>query len=152
MSTSKQRDTSGYEASFLGTGWSFPPSFAKANHQVNMTSANENIKQSIDLVLQTPCGSRSMMPEFGSRLHKCLFRPFDSSLEAEIKDAVESALLDFEPRIVVEKVFINPVHTQEYTVGIEVRIDYRIKVTNSRDNHVYPFNLSEATDLVIKRG
>ena len=152
MTMSKQHDANVNDASFLGTGWSFPPSFEKANHLINMTSAKNNIKQSIDLILQTPCGARSMMPEFGSRLHLCLFRTFDTSLEAEIKDVVESALLDFEPRIAVENVVINSAHTQDNPVRIKVLINYRVKMTNSRDNHVYPFNLSEATDLVIKGG
>jgi phage baseplate assembly protein W len=117
-----------------------------------MSSAKHNIKQSIDLVLQTVCGDRSMNPSFGSELSHCVFRNLDPSLEAEIVGKVQTSLLNFEPRIKVEQVTIIANQGQDNIVTIDIGIAYQIKMTNSRDNHIYPFYLNEATNLQTKQG
>jgi phage baseplate assembly protein W len=139
-------------SSFLGTGWAFPPVFELADKQLAMTAKNDNIKQSINTILQTPCGERSLMPEFGCRLHTCLFRQFDSTLQAEIVDIVHTALLDFEPRIGVESVTVKATGAANDLQGFEVQIRYFIRMTNSRHNHVFPYSQTQATNLVINDG
>ena len=138
------------QSSFLGAGWSFPPSFNKGNHQLTISSKNSNIKQSIDIILQTPTGSRSTNPEFGCDLNRFLFSSFDASLEAEIINCVQTTLLDYEPRIRVESVEVNTANDSDVTLLIS--INYKIKMTNSRDNHIFPFYLNEASNLRIKQG
>ena len=139
-------------SSFLGTGWSFPPTFELADKQLLMSRSEHNINQSIELILQTPLGSRSLMPEFGCDLQSCLFRRFDASLEGEIIDIVESALLNFEPRIRVEQVTVTANTDANNVQQLEIDISYRVISTNNRFNHVFPFSLNEATNLVIKQG
>lgn len=48
------------DSSFLGSGWSFPPTFEIGNYQLNMTHKEHNINQSIDLILQTQQGVRNV--------------------------------------------------------------------------------------------
>lgn len=136
------------DSSFWGTGWSFPPTFEAGNQQLNMTSGEANINQSIDCVLQTNRGERSMQPNFGSNLQSFLFRPMDSSLKSDLVDSVKQILLDYEPRIAVESVGVNLVNDDNSRA--EVNIVYRIKTTNSRHNYVYPFSLTEGTNLQTK--
>jgi phage baseplate assembly protein W len=52
------------EKSFLGTGWSFPPTFHTESKGIRMVSDEEDIKQSIDIFLGTRLGERDMRPEY----------------------------------------------------------------------------------------
>lgn len=133
------------KSTFLGTGWSFPPSFEQANYQLNLSADENNINQSIDLVLQTPRGSRSLLPDFGSDLFSFLFRKVDASLQEDIIQSVKITLLNDEPRIKVNKVDVAFMTDGAATVA--VTITYTIKKTNTRHNHVFPFSLLEGTNL-----
>lgn len=137
-------------SSFLGTGWSFPPTFEVSNYQLNMTHEQHNINQSIDLILQTYQGERSLMPQFGSPLRHFLFKNLNSPLQNEIINAVKIALLEYEPRITVNNVELEPLNGEQS--GVSIYIDYTIRMTNSRFNHVYPFVLNDATNLVTNTG
>ena len=48
------------DKSFLGTGWSFPPSFNKNLLSVEMVSDETDIKQSLKIYLSTKVGERIM--------------------------------------------------------------------------------------------
>ena len=138
------------DSSFLGSGWSFPPTFEVGNYQLNMTHKEDNINQAIDIILQTAQGERSLMPQFGSPLRSFLFKNLDVSLQNEIIDAVKSALLDYEPRITVDNVALEAL-TGERS-GVAIHIHYTVKKTNSRHNHVFPFVQNEATNVTINKG
>ncbi len=138
------------DASFLGSGWSFPPTFEVGNYRLNMTHKDDNINQSIDIILQTRQGERSMMPLFGSPLHRFLFKKMSASLQSEIIDAVKSALLNDEPRITVDNVAL--AELGEGQSGLAIQIYYTVKKTNSRHNHVFPFVHNDATNVIINNG
>jgi len=138
------------DSSFLGSGWSFPPTFEIGQYQLNMTHKQHNIDQSIDLILHTPQGERSLMPLFGSALRDCLFKKMDALLKTEIIDAVKTALLNYEPRITVDHVVLEDLG--EGQSGVAIQIHYTVKKTNSRHNHVFPFIQNEATNLMINDG
>lgn len=130
---------------FLGRGWQFPPTFSGASKQVQMSDAEANINQSIDLILQTQRGERSLLPYFGSNLRSYLFKSKDATLKAEIAQSVRDTLLHDEPRIHVDDVLVEYLNQPESTVAISVV--YTIKQTNTRHNHVFPFSLLEGTNL-----
>ncbi len=134
--------------SFLGAGWAFPPAFDNANHQTRLSGGVANINQSIDVLLHTAPGSRSMLPGYGCNLPDFLFRRFDATLEGEIIQMVKTALLNFEPRIVVEQV---AVAQRQLEACIDIVISYQIKLTNTRHNHVFPYALIEASNLATGR-
>jgi phage baseplate assembly protein W len=132
------------EHCFTGTGWSFPPVFDNANYQLQLTGGQNNINQSIDLLLQTPLGSRSLLPNFGCSLSRYIFRRVDATVRAEIIQSVQQTLLDAEPRISVENVEV--VDAADGS-SLDINISYKIKQTNTRHNHVFPFSLIEGTNL-----
>jgi hypothetical protein len=132
------------ERSFLGTGWSFPPIFDNANYQLQLSAGEGNIKQSIDLLLQTPMGSRSLMPNYGCDLFRYIFRHIDATARTEIVQSVKQTLLDAEPRISVESVDFSDAGDG---TTIALSINYKVKQTNTRHNHVFPFSLIEGTNL-----
>ncbi|WP_107759263.1 GPW/gp25 family protein [Dickeya sp. Secpp 1600] len=137
------------DSHFLGRGWQFPPVFSGAVRQVAMNSAEANINQSIDLILQTQRGERSLLPYFGSELRSFLFRYPDATLQNEIAQSVRTTLLNDEPRISVASVEVT--FLPEPASMVAIHIDYIIRQTNTRHNHVFPFSLLEGTNLTVEQ-
>ena len=130
--------------SFLGTGWSFPPEFSKATKGVKMISAEEDIRNSLEVLLATRLGERIMNPGYGCNLDEMMFEPLTLSLETYIKDLVFTAIYYYEPRITPEDLVLSG--TEDEGV-ILVKVSYQIRSTNTRHNMVYPFYLHEGTLL-----
>ena len=136
------------ENTFLGQGWAFPPSFDNVFYGVGLSAGVDNINQSIDLLLKTPKGSRSLMPNFGSNLSSFVFQRMTAALQEELIQSVERTLLNFEPRI---KVLDVKVEMSADAATVLVQIVYLVIQTNARHNHVFPFSVIEATNLPTHR-
>ena len=52
---------------FLGTGWAFPPEFHRYGEQagVKLVSEEEDIRESLGILLSTRPGERIMQPGYG---------------------------------------------------------------------------------------
>lgn len=135
---------------FLGQGWAFPPTFSAVTKELVMSQSEQNIDQSIDLILQTNRGERSLQPEFGSNLRSFLFRNRDTTLKTEIAQSVRNTLLNDEPRIRVDDVEV--IYTdQDSDNMVVISVAYTVKKTNARHNHVFPFSLLEGTNLTVEQ-
>ncbi len=132
------------ENTFLGRGWSFPPTFNKGDNSVDMVDEEEDIRESLQILLSTSVGERVMQPEYGANMHDLLFEPLSVSFAKRMSSKIERAILFFEPRIKTDDVNFN---LDSENGLIEVRIDYTIIATNNRRNIVYPYYLNEGTDL-----
>ena len=131
--------------SFLGTGWAFPPSFDPDSGTVELVSDEEDIKQSLNILLSTSLGERVMQPKYGCNLNDYLFEPLSSSVIGYIKDLVEHAILYYEPRILADKIEVTPQDSFDIIEGrFTISIDYTIPETNSRFNFVYDYYSNEA--------
>lgn len=131
--------------SFLGTGWSFPPEFNKQLSEVEMSSDEKDIKESLIIILSTRVGERIMHPDFGCNLDELIFAPVNLTLITYVKDLIETAILYFESRIDLDKV--NIVTSSDIEGELLIELDYTIRSTNSRRNLVYPFYRGEGTDV-----
>ncbi|MBS1530507.1 MAG: GPW/gp25 family protein [Bacteroidetes bacterium] len=134
--------------SFLGTGWSFPPSFSKANESVKMVSDTRDIEESIHLILSTIPGERVMQPEFGCDLKRLTFEIDDSTLIAAFEHLIYHALLNFEPR--VNYIGTSIIDRQQLDGVLYLQINFSIITTNTRHNIVFPFYLQgEGTNVPV---
>src|SRR6185436_12320784 len=133
------------EKSFLGKGWSFPPTFDNHQRSVVMVSEEEDVMQSLQILLGTVPGERVMQPGFGCNLDIMLFEPITTTLIAFVKEMIQTAILYYEPRIELDSVAINTVEIHDGLILIE--LDYTVRSTNSRFNLVYPFYINEAADV-----
>ena len=130
--------------SFLGRGWGFPPEFDHGN-EVRMAEKEEDIRESLFILVSTVPGERLMHPDYGCGLNQLVFEPMSSTLFRKIRDRIEYAILMFEPRVKLIEITVEPVPGDE---GIlYVTIDYYVRQTNSRQNMVYPMYLIEGTNL-----
>lgn len=130
--------------SFLGTGWGFPPTFDLSSGTVRTISHEQDIDSSLEILLSTEVGERVMQPTYGCDLHRLLFEPLDTTLTAYMEDLIRTAILYFEPRIILDAVRLHP-ESLEGRVTIE--IEYTIAGTNTRHNFVYPFYLTEGSEV-----
>lgn len=131
--------------SFLGTGWGFPPTFDNTLKQVKTSSDEQDINESLQILLSTRLGERVMVPKYGCNLEELLFNPLDLTLKTYVSDLIRTAILYHEPRIDVNSI--------DYSQGDDLQgelliiIDYTVRATNSRMNMVYPFYRNEANEL-----
>lgn len=131
--------------SFLGRGWSFPPSFNGMSGTVEMLEDEADIASSLEVLLTTALGERVMLPQYGCNLDELLFESLDTRMKTLMADKVESALLYHEPRILLEDVSVD--ESREFEGIVLIEINYRVKTTNSRFNFVFPYYRLEGTDI-----
>jgi len=135
--------------SFLGTGWSFPPTFNPDSATVEMVSDLDDIKESLYILLSTSLGERVLQPDYGCSLHDYMFDSLNNSLIGIIKHHVENAILFFEPRIIAERVDVTAADSSDLIEGrFTITVEYSIPETNSRFNFVYDYYLNEASGPV----
>jgi phage baseplate assembly protein W len=134
------------DKSFLGTGWSFPPAFSNASgQQLLMVSDEEDIKESLYILMHTIPGERLMLPEYGCNLRLLVFENIDTAFNNDVQQIIFKAILQYEPRI---KFNYTKIDTSGELDGIVfIYIDYTIISTNTRNNIVFPFYLQEGTNI-----
>jgi phage baseplate assembly protein W len=131
--------------SFLGTGWSFPPSFNAASGAVDVTSDELDIQRSIEILLSTKKGERVMQPDYGCNLDEMVFEPMTTTFKTYIREMIRTAIIYYEARIELNSVTIDDSRETEGVIAI--LLDYTIRTTNSRFNFVYPYYINEGTEL-----
>jgi phage baseplate assembly protein W len=129
---------------FLGRGWGFPVTFGNQGRAVTVAEAEEDIRQSLEILLSTHVGERVLNPTFGWKRDSLMFEPLSTSFAAYLAREIETAILFFEPRIELNSVTFDPEPNLEGLVLI--KIDYTIRTTNTRTNLVYPFYVTQATN------
>ena len=133
------------EKNFLGQGWAFPPGFSLETKTPILVREEVDIQQSLTILLSTRLGERIMEPQYGCNLHSVVFEKADKSTITFLRDAIESAILYHEPRIKLIEIRAGVEPDQQERIFID--IIYLVRATNTRSNLVYPFSLTEATDL-----
>jgi phage baseplate assembly protein W len=127
------------DKTFLGRGWAFPVQLSE-DHQIALVAFEEDIRQSVLIILGTDPGERVMRPDFGAGLNALLFEPLNTTTMALARHRVEQALITWEPRIdsITVQVKADPPNGR-----LMIDIRYRIRATNTFYNLVYPFYLQE---------
>lgn len=127
----------------LGIGVSFPVAvderglFELARHE-------RDVEQAIGIILATAPGERSMRPEFGCGVHELVFESIDALTLGQVEHAVRVALDRWEPRVDVDRIEFDLSRVHDGILG--VKIDYRLRPTNSVRNLVHPFYLIPAEE------
>jgi uncharacterized protein len=124
---------------FLGVGWSFPPCTA-ADGSTALAIYEQDVEQAIRIILGTDQGERVMRPDFGAGLKSFVFGPVNQTTMRKVQTRVQDALIKWEPRIDVEQVAVT---LDSERNKLLVSVTYRVRVTNTRHNLVYPFYLEE---------
>ena len=110
-----------------------------------MSEGEQEIEESLRILLGTSTGERFMVPGYGLNMQDQLFEPLNTSARSLLCDKIRRTLLRFEPRINVLSVVLDDRALDEGRLTL--LIEYEIRATNSRFNLVYPFYLHDGTEV-----
>ncbi len=106
-----------------------------------MPESDQDIRESIWIILSTAKGERVMRPDFGCGIHDLVFAPMNTSTLGLFESSVREALRIWEARVEVIDVNVSP--DQAESGKLKINIQYRVRETNNEFNLVYPFYLTE---------
>ena len=92
---------------FLGTGWRFPL-LPDAKGALGYSSGDENVEQSLHVLLLTALGDRVMRPSFGTQAERLVFAPGSTRYLRLLETTVRDAIRDWEPRVELESATAEP--------------------------------------------
>jgi phage baseplate assembly protein W len=125
----------------MGVFLGFPVNVDSKTCEFNLAEYEESVRQSIWIILGTAKGERVMRPDFGCGIHDLVFGVNTASTAGEVAQAVQEALLLFEPRIDVLDIQVHPGGNGE---ALLISIYYQVRATNNVFNLVYPFYLERS--------
>ena len=103
-------------------GWKFPVQVDKATGKIATVEDNENIKQSVRMIIDTRPQERKVVPEFGTDLRPYIFEVVSPSVVSSLKKEVESAIREWEDHVLDLNVSVK---AEAGTVSyLETAIDY----------------------------
>lgn len=123
-------------AKLIGKGWAFPIHLDDRN-RVALTNEDNEISQSIYVILSTYPGERVMRPEFGCRIHDYVFAPANDSTCAGVELEVRQAIQRWEPRINLTSVKAGPDPKADGLLMVEIK--YELKTTRDPRALIFPF-------------
>lgn len=121
---------------FVGRGLAFPMRVSSTGG-IALVSRDEEIAESMRLILGTSPGERPMRPDFGCPIHDHVFAPADAPTIGLIGFEVRNSLARWEPRIEVIDVQVTQDESQPTLLYIDVT--YAIRDSNDPRNLVFPF-------------
>src|SRR5262245_44597401 len=114
----------------FGRGMSFPPRVGP-DGRVAWSEGEVNVREAIRVILMTEQRERLRLPEFGGSLSRYLFEPNTVTTRHSIQDRITKALADWEPRIRVESVEVEPDRIDPQAAI--ATITYRLIATQTRE-------------------
>lgn len=124
---------------FLGRGWRFPI-VPDETGRLGYSEADENVEQSLRILLQTRIGERAMRGGFGTRIPELLFAPGSTHNLRSLEREVENAVVRWEPRVELLDVTAEQDPTDDSHVTVSIA--YRVLRSNTRRSAVFPFYLA----------
>lgn len=121
----------------LGTGWKFPIRL-NAQGGFALSRGEQSVQEAIWVILGTALGERRMLPRFGCGIHEFVFAANNAGTRGDLGHYVQQALIRWEPRIDVLAVEVTAEPDLPTSNQLLIRVDYRIRSTNTKHNFVYP--------------
>jgi phage baseplate assembly protein W len=115
-------------AALYGKGISFPPRIG-GNGGVVWSEGEDNVRDSIRVILLTELGERLRRPSFGAGLARFLFEPNTVATRFSMQSRIETALQQWEPRIRVETVAVD--QDPDDTQAAIATVTYRLVATQA---------------------
>ncbi len=80
-------------------GWNFPVKIDKDTGRIMTSEDNENIKQSIRVILRTQLNERKLISSFGTNIQSFLFEVVDPTFIGDLKKTITGSLKRWEKNI-----------------------------------------------------
>ncbi len=108
--------------------WPFMPK-PDATGRLAWPNLERSVRDSIRIILTTRPGEQLMRPRFGAGLQNFLDEGNTISLRRQIQSTVQESLQNYENRIVVDAIAVDPV--PDSPSEVQVQISYRLLRTNA---------------------
>src|SRR5438552_2027771 len=112
-----------------GRGMAFPPHVG-SDGRVAWSEGDVNIREAIQIILETEPRERINLPSFGGGLREFLFEPNTVATRFRIQDRITKALAFWEPRITVTSIAVEADPTDDQAAI--ATIQYRLVATQMR--------------------
>ncbi len=106
--------------SLLGEGPAFPPRVG-TDGSLAWSAGEENVRESIRILLLTEPGERLMREEYGCGLRRFLFEPNTTTTRQLIRERITQAIGRWEPRVAVDAVDVDDDPDDPRVVHITIR-------------------------------
>jgi phage baseplate assembly protein W len=103
----------------FGQGLGFPPRIG-ADGRLVWSSGEDNVRESIRIILLTEPGERLMREEFGCGLRGYLFEPNTVTTRQLIGERITQAIGRWEPRVAVREVRVDPDDDDPRVVAVSI--------------------------------
>lgn len=115
---------------FYGQSLGFPPRVGPDGRLV-WSNGEENVRESICIILRTRPGERLQLPDFGCGLDEYLFEPNSVSNLRLIQEAVKQSITRWEPRVKLDdiRVALNSADPQM----VDITIMYTLIATRKQE-------------------
>ncbi len=131
------------DKSFLGKGMKFPPQINPATGRFVTVSEEENIKESIYLILMTQRTERPLRPDFGSNIMSYTFMDQNLTQLTMVSRTIKEQITSQEPRVTEVQVTFEAGPREGVLL---FNIEYVVQNTNTRATLVFPFYLDVASE------
>jgi phage baseplate assembly protein W len=135
----------GADREFLGKGWRFPVGI-NLTGGISGSTYEDNVRESIFVILGTAPGERVMRPDFGCRIHDLMFAPNNAITAARAEFYVEEALYKYEPRL--QDVTVKAQPNPDEPNRLDIRVEYVIAGKQHPKNLVFPFYLRQPDEEI----
>ena len=117
-------------SSVFGRSLSFPLRVG-ADGRLVWSEGEDNVRESIAVILKTEPNERIALADFGAGLSRFLFEPNNAATHARIEDAITRSLARWERRIQVETVDVVP--DASLLSAALATVTYRLVATGGRE-------------------
>lgn len=76
--------------------------------RLNYNDLETSVRDRIEAVLRTSPGEQLMRPQFGAGLEQAIHRPNNAGTRAELQGTIAAHVATFEPRILLDRVHVEP--------------------------------------------
>ncbi len=114
----------------FGRGIAFPPRVGP-DGRVAWSEGEDNVRDAIRILLLTRPGERLFLDDFGAGLDRSLFEPNTVTTRQMLRDRITQTLQQWEPRIGLESVDVEPDPQDERTAI--ATITYKLVATQVRE-------------------
>ena len=125
---------------YIGTGWSFPPTFSPSGADLNMTTGIEDIENSLRILFNTEIRERVMQPYYGSGMKQKVFDSINQNFLTYTKYIILHAITYHEARIALES--LDLVLDEQNEGKLIININYYIRGDYKKYNFVYPYYIT----------
>lgn len=126
---------------YIGTGWSFPPTFSPNGVDLEMTTGVEDIENSLRILFNTEIKERVMQPYYGSGMKQKVFDSINQNFLTYTKYIILHAITYHEARISLES--LDLILDEQYEGKLIVNINYYIRGDYKKYNFVYPYYVTQ---------